>query len=155
MPEAQAALTILAFDFGLRRIGVAVGQTITGSASPLDTLVCRQALPDYERIAGLVREWRPDRLVVGLPLAADGTASDMSRAAEGFARELERLGLPVDRVDERHSSLEAGATLKQARQAGSRGRIRRGDIDAAAAVVIAERWLHQNRPGPGPVDASA
>jgi putative pre-16S rRNA nuclease len=141
MPDAPAALSVLAFDFGLRRIGVAVGQTVTGSASPLDTLLCQGGKADHERIAALVREWQPDRLVVGLPLAADGGASDMSRAAEAFARELEKLGLPVDRVDERHSSQEAGAVLKKARQAGTRGRIRKTDIDAAAAVLIAERYL--------------
>jgi len=141
MPDAPAALTILAFDFGLRRIGVAVGQTITASASPVGTLLSTADGPDFDRISALVREWRPDRLVVGLPLQADGSDSDMSRAARAFAAELARYDRPVDCVDERHSSQEAQATLKQARQAGSRGRIRKEHIDAAAAVLIAERYL--------------
>lgn len=142
MPDAPAALTVLAFDYGLRRIGVAVGQTITASASPVGTLLSTPAGPDYDRIGALLREWRPDRLVVGLPLQADGSDSDMSRAARAFAAELGgRFELPVDCVDERHSSQEAQATLKLARQSGSRGRIRKEHIDAAAAVLIAERYL--------------
>ncbi len=144
MPDAPAALTILAFDYGLRRIGVAVGQTITASASPLGTLLSTADGPDFVRIDALLREWRPDRLVVGLPLQADGNDSDMSRAARAFAADLGRFGLPVDCVDERHSSQEAQATLKRARQSGSRGRIRKEHIDAAAAVLIAERYLAGN-----------
>lgn len=141
MPEPAAAAVILAFDYGRRRIGIAVGQTVTGSASPLGTLANGPAGPDLERIARLVDEWRPDRLVVGLPLAPDGSASDMSRAALAFAAELEVFGLPVARVDERYTSREAQAALKDARRAGTRGRIHKEDIDAAAAVLIAERYL--------------
>jgi putative Holliday junction resolvase len=141
MPEAQSAVTLLAFDYGLRRIGVAVGQTITRSASPLPTLPASAGTPDFVRIDALVREWRPDLLVVGLPLAADGGETAMSRAAETFAQALERYGVTVARVDERHSSAEASATLKRARQSGARGRVRKADIDAAAAVTIAERYL--------------
>jgi putative Holliday junction resolvase len=141
MPEPAVAASILAFDYGRRRIGVAAGQTVTGSAGPLGTIANGDSGPDFERIGGLVREWRPDRLVVGLPLAFDGSDSDMSRAAKEFARELARFGLPVELVDERHTSAEAGSELKQARRSGGRGRIRKADIDTAAAVLIAERYL--------------
>lgn len=141
MPDGAAAATVLAFDFGQRRIGVAVGQTITASAGPLGTIANGAGGPDLERIAGLVREWRPDRMLVGVPLDPDGGDNDMSRAARAFAALLSRFGLPVELVDERHTSAEAGATLKEARQAGNRGRIRKEDIDAAAAVLIAERYL--------------
>ncbi len=141
MPEPCSPATFIAFDFGLRRIGVAVGQTVTGSASPLGAVANGDAGPDYERITALVREWRPDGLVVGLPLHADGSPSEMERPVRDFAASLGRYQLPVELVDERHSSQEAEAHLKQARQQGSRGRIRKEDVDAAAAVMIAERHL--------------
>ena len=142
MPEPAAAAVILAFDYGFKRIGIAVGQTVTGSASPLGTVANGPAGPDSDRLARLVREWAPAVLVVGLPLNADGSASDMSRAARAFASELgSRFGLPVAEVDERHTSREAQAALKEARQAGTRRRVRKEHVDAAAAVLIAERYL--------------
>lgn len=141
MPDTGSPATFIAFDFGLRRIGVAIGQTITGSASPLGTVSNGESGPDHARISALIREWRPDGLVVGLPLHADGSASDMGEPVREFAVSLEAFGLPVELVDERHTSQEAEAHLKQARQQGSRGRIRKQDIDAAAAVMIAERHL--------------
>ena len=133
--------TILAFDFGLRRIGVAVGQPITASAGPAGTVANGDAGPDWRGIDSLVDEWGPARLVVGMPLNADGSASTMTPAVDAFIAELARYGLPVEVVDERYSSLEAQARLKALRTEGRRGRIRKGDIDAAAAVLIAERWL--------------
>jgi len=141
MPEPAPAATILAFDYGRRRIGIATGQTITGSAGPLGTVANGPSGPDFERIGRLVREWRPDRLVVGLPLGLDGSESGISLEAKAFGRELARFELPVELVDERHTSAEAGAELKSARQSGGRGRVRKEDIDAAAAVLIAERYL--------------
>jgi len=141
MPDPDAPTTILAFDFGRRRIGVAVGQTVTGSASPLGVVANGERGPDQDRIAALIREWRPHRLVVGLPLHADGSEGSMAEAVRAFAGELGRHGLPVDTCDERLSSIEAEQALVHARQAGSRGRIGKADIDAAAAVVIAERYL--------------
>lgn len=146
MPEPASAATILAFDYGLRRIGVAVGQTVTGSASPLPALTNGAAGPDLEKIGHMVREWRPSVLVVGLPLRLDGSPSEMSDAATGFAKSLECFERPVILVDERHTSAEAGAELRGARQAGIRGRIRKEHIDAAAAVLIAERYLQRGTP---------
>lgn len=133
--------TILAFDFGLRRIGVAVGQDVTASASPLGVVTNGPDGVDHERIHNFIDEWRPSRLVVGMPTNADGTDSDITSAARAFARELGRYDVPVETVDERHTSIEAERVLKDARQKGSRGRISREDVDAAAAVVIAERFL--------------
>ncbi len=144
MPEPASAATILAFDYGLRRIGVAVGQTVTGSASPLPPLPNGALGPDPERIRQMVREWRPSVLVVGLPLRLDGNPSEMSVAATAFAKSLECFDRPVVLVDERHTSAEAGAELKRARQAGTRGRIRKEHVDAAAAVLIAERYLEHS-----------
>ncbi len=133
--------TVLSFDFGLRRIGVAVGQDVTGSASPLGIIANRPEGPDYERLDELIREWQPTQLVVGMPAHADGSASEMEDLARDFAAELTRYGLPVETVDERYTSIEAERVLKDARAAGTRGRISREMIDSAAAVLIAERYL--------------
>jgi len=133
--------TILAFDFGLRRIGVAIGQDITGTASPLGTVRNRDEGVDYAAIAALIKEWRPTGIVVGMPSHADGTPSKMQEPIEAFILEIERYGLRVDTVDERHTSVEAEGVLKQARAAGTRGRISKELIDSAAAVFIAERYL--------------
>ena len=133
--------TIIAFDFGLRRIGVAVGQQVTNSANPLGAIGNGEDGPDWTRIRSLIREWQPARLVVGLPLRADGTPSELSKLATAFIHDLGRFDLPVDAVDERYSSVEAEALLKSRRKEGLRGRISKTDIDAAAAMLIAERWL--------------
>lgn len=131
----------MAFDFGLRRIGVAVGQQVTNSASPVDVIANTDRGPDWMRIGELIREWQPRRLVVGMPLHADGTPSEMSNVVRSFVAELDRFELPVELVDERFSSVEAQKQLKHMRAEGLRGRIGKGAIDAASAVLIAERWL--------------
>lgn len=133
--------TILAFDFGLRRIGVAVGQNVTGSASPLGIVANRDTGVDKEKIAALLAEWRPTQLVVGMPAHADGSPSEIQEHVNSFIEELEAYGLPVDTVDERYTSVEAERVLKNARKAGTRGRISKEQIDSAAAVFIAERYL--------------
>lgn len=133
--------TILAFDFGLRRIGVAVGQSVTMSASPLGVVANTDNGTDFDVIARLIDEWRPTRLVVGLPLHADGEPGKMQAHVEEFVRELWRFQLDIDMVDERYTSLEAEEALKSARASGNRGRISREAIDSAAAVLIAERFL--------------
>jgi len=133
--------TILAFDFGLRRIGVAIGQDVTGSASPLGVVSNRDSGVDHERIAALIREWRPTGLVVGMPAHADGSPSEIKEHVDLFIGELESYGLPVDTVDERYTSVEAERVLKNARATGTRGRISKEMIDSAAAVFIAERYL--------------
>lgn len=137
----SAPATILAFDFGLRRIGVAVGQSITGSASPLGVIANREAGIDHDAIARLISEWHPGLLVVGMPAHTDGSPSEMQVPVRAFIEELERYKLPVETVDERYTSIEAERALKEARAGGSRGRIRKEDIDSAAAVFIAERYL--------------
>jgi putative Holliday junction resolvase len=146
-PDATGPETIIAFDFGLRRIGVAVGQTVTGSASPLGVVRNGGGGPDYEQISSLVAEWRPARLVVGMPLRADGSAGEIGARVLEFIEELRRYGLPIAAVDERHTSVEAESALKRARSEGSRGRISKEAIDSAAAVFIAERYLAGARAG--------
>ena len=143
-PERRAPETVLAFDFGHRRIGAAVGQQITESANPLGAATNGPSGPDWRQITHWIDEWNPDRLVVGLPLHADGTQSDLSRDALEFVAQLDRYDRPVVTVDERYTSIEARELLKQERESGRRGRIRKEMIDAAAAVLIAERWFTQN-----------
>ena len=133
--------TILAFDFGLRRIGVAVGQQVTASASPLAVVRNGENGPDWEAIELIIRDWQPARIVVGMPTFADGTASPISDKVKSFVGEIARFELPVETEDERYSSLEAAELLKSERSRGLRGRISRDMIDSAAATLIAERWL--------------
>lgn len=136
MPE-----TVIAFDFGLRRIGVAVGQEITRTARPLGVVRNGPDGPDWPRIEKLVREWEPARIIVGLPLTADGYSSDITRASDAFAVELGRYGIAVSKVDERYTSIDAQELLKEKRASGLSGRISKEMIDSAAAALIAERWL--------------
>ena len=138
-----AAGSVLGFDYGRRRIGVAVGQHVTRSASPVATVAARDDGPDWSRLLALLAEWRPTELVVGLPYNADGTPHDLTREAEAFARTLaERSGLAVHTVDERLSSVEAERALRERRAEGRR-RVAKGDVDAVAACVILESWLNR------------
>lgn len=132
---------VLAFDFGQRRIGVAVGQDVTGSASPLGIIDNRDGDIDFAAIDRLVAEWRPVRLIVGMPLNADDSAGSLGAAVRAFVAALERYRLPIVTTDERYSSIEAERLLQKARADGRRGRIDKAAIDAAAAVLIAERYL--------------
>ena len=132
---------VLAFDFGQRRIGVAVGQDVTGSASPLGIIDNRDGDIDFAAIDRLVAEWRPVRLIVGMPLNADDSAGPLGAAVRAFVAALERYRLPIVTTDERYSSIEAERLLQKARADGRRGHIDKAAIDAAAAVLIAERYL--------------
>ena len=144
-PDSSALpLTLLAFGYGSRRIGVAVGQQVTGAASPVGTARNSHAGPDWPQIDAWMQEWSPQQLVVGMPLHADGTASDTTRAVLDFMQALKRYGLPCNHTDERYTSIEASEKLRSARVDGRRRRLRKEDVDAAAAVLIAERWLAEN-----------
>lgn len=132
---------VLAFDFGLRRIGVAVGQRITSSATPMGVIPVSDAGPDWSQIEALIKEWQPGKLIVGLPSHADGSESESGEFAKQFAADLQRFGVDVVMVDERFSSVEAESIFKSQRQAGLRKRVKKGDIDSIAAKIIAERWL--------------
>lgn len=134
----------LGFDVGTRRIGVAVGNAITGSARPLTVVMVRDGQPDWQQLDGLLREWQPDHLIVGLPLTLEGEEQAITRKARGFARQLhERYALPVALADERHSSQEAARRFAAGRAAGLRRRRQADTIDADAAAVILESWLAQ------------
>jgi len=149
MPETESPEgTLLGFDFGLRRIGVSVGQTATCTAGALATVSYRTR-PDWSAIGSLVNEWKPVGLVVGLPLNGEGQETKMSRAARRFGAELERrFEIAVFFVDERLTSALAVSQFSEAR---SEGRARRKDnqrLDAMAAKIILENWL-QSQPAVG------
>jgi putative holliday junction resolvase len=143
------AQTVLAFDFGLKRIGLASGNTLTGSAAPRGAVGVGRDGPDWSLIEREVRALAPGMLVVGAPYNVDGGDSALAAAARRFAAELERrFALPVHLVDERYSSLEASAALKARRASGLKARrLTRADIDGAAAAVILGRFLTQTRDG--------
>lgn len=129
--------TLLGFDFGPRKIGVAVGQTVTGSASALTTIRSRRDKPDWPGIERLVREWQPDGAVVGLPFNMDDTRGELAPRAQRFARQLRgRFGLEVHLADERLTSHQAR------RQLGREARSPEA-IDALAAKLILETWLSE------------
>jgi putative Holliday junction resolvase len=131
--------TLLGFDFGPRKIGVAVGQSVTGSASALTTVRSRRDKPDWSRIEQLVREWQPNGAVVGLPYNMDDTETELAPNARRFARQLQgRFGLDVHLVDERLTSLEARRQL-------GRDATSLEAIDAMAAKLILETWLSEQR----------
>ena len=141
MPETVA--TVLAFDFGLKRIGIASGDTLTRSAAPQPAVPAGRSGPDWQAIARAVHALAPRLLVVGAPYNDDGSDAALAGAARAFAAELERrFALPVHLVDERFSSLEATAALKARRASGERRRrVGKADIDSAAAAVILGRYF--------------
>jgi putative Holliday junction resolvase len=137
----ERAGTVLAFDFGTRRIGVAVGDLATRLAHPLATIERERESDRFDAIAALVAEWQPARLVVGLPVHADGTPHAMTDRAQRFGRQLAgRFGLPVDHADERHTTLAASSSLAEA---GRRGPDARAVRDRVAAQLILQGWLDE------------
>jgi putative Holliday junction resolvase len=126
--------TLLGFDFGTQRIGIAVGQSVTGTATALCTINARQGKPDWDKISELIEHWRPDALVVGQPLHSDGSDSDISKAASKFRQQLaERFRLPVHAMDERLSTHAAKQHMKQSTS--------KQGVDAVAAMIILQNWL--------------
>ena len=140
--------TFLAFDYGERRIGVAVGQSVTGTASALSTVSVRDGEPDWVSIDGIVAAWKPDGLVVGEPLHMDGRPQPMTRRARRFRHALgRRFGLPVHTADERLTTVEARAELAERGAFRGSGARRRHEIDhPVAARIILESWLGERRP---------
>jgi putative Holliday junction resolvase len=141
MPAMPESGRVLGFDFGEKRIGIAVGQRITGTATPLTTLSSKDK-PDWNSIEALIQEWQPDTLVVGMPFNMDGSRSEIAEKIDRFCRQLEgRYHLPVAQIDERLSSAEAEHKLKLQRQQGRRKKIDKLEIDRLAAAIQLESWL--------------
>jgi putative holliday junction resolvase len=128
-PDVMADEVVLGFDFGARRTGVAIANTVTRQARPLPTIEAEAQQERWIAVQSLVDDWHPARFVVGVPRHPDGTPHEMTARCERFARQLEgRFGRPVARVDERYSSAVSG---------------RAADVDAEAAVVILQQWLSE------------
>lgn len=139
------SMTVLGFDFGLNRTGVAVGNTLTGLATPQTVLYAQNNQPDWQGIERLIQLWRPKILVVGMPRKLDGSDSSMQETILKFCRELEkRTALPVQTANEQLSSREAEQVLKSARQAGRKRKIRKEEIDQLAAAIILENWMQEH-----------
>ncbi|MBY6189940.1 MULTISPECIES: Holliday junction resolvase RuvX [Microbulbifer] len=133
------AITALAFDFGTSSIGLAYGQSLTGSARELDPLPAKDGKPDWNRVQSIVDEWKPKVLVVGLPLNMDGSESEFGARARKFGQRLHgRLGLPVEYADER---LSTRAAKDEARDRGHRGNYADQPVDSIAARIFLEDWL--------------
>jgi len=135
--------SLIALDYGRRRIGVATGACITGTAAPLTTISARDGVPDWQSLEKILAEWKPDLLVLGLPFNSDGSESEMTSEVKGFAAKLKsRYQIPVEYIDERYTSAEAEALLKEERRRGSRTKkLNKEDVDAKAAQLIAESWM--------------
>ena len=130
--------TLIAFDFGEKRIGIAIGQTVTRTATALETVPVRRTKPDWAAIDRIIDAWKPDALVVGLPLNMDGTEQWITALARRFANRLRgRSGLPVHLADERLSTREAWTRLIESGE-------RRGGPDPVAAQVIREGWFAEH-----------
>lgn len=136
--------TLLAFDYGRKKIGVATGQELTCTASALTTLHNIQGKPDWPEINNLMETWKPDALVIGIPYHMDGSEQDITRSARRFGRQLhERFQIQVYEMDERLSSREAENQIAGQRASGHRKKTKKEDVDKLAAQIILQSWLEQ------------
>lgn len=136
--EQSHMSTIIAFDFGMRSIGVAIGQKITQTASPLPALVARDGIPNWDFIQKLIDEWAPEGLLVGLPLNMDGTEQEITQRAKKFSNRLKhRCGLPVYLHDERLSTVDAKEKLFEL---GGYKKLSKEKVDSVSACLIFESW---------------
>lgn len=143
--------TILAFDFGLRQIGVAVGNIRLQTTQPLSIVHAKHGKPDWQALERIMREWQPDLLVVGDPLNMDGSAGEMSDRAQRFARRLHgRWGTAFEMTDERLSSFEAKQDL---RERGHKGNYKDRPVDSYAAELILRTWLREQAVGNVPANS--
>jgi len=139
MPD-KGQRTILGFDFGTKRIGIAIGQEVTATANPLITINAVKHKPDWESISKIIKEWQPDLFVVGLPVHMDGSEQPMTQAAKRFSNQLNgRYQIPVALMDERLSSDEAESILKE-----QSGFTDKAQIDMMSAQLILQSWMSLN-----------
>lgn len=138
--------TIICFDFGLVRTGVAIGNTITCTAMPECTLYSKNNQPDWAAISRLFNTWKPSQLVVGLPTNVDGSDTHVTAAVRRFCNQLNgRYQLPVTQENEQYSSIEAAQRLKETRQQGRKKKVSKEDVDQIAAAIILENYFRQIR----------
>jgi len=132
----------LCFDYGTVRIGISIGNSLLGTARPLNVAANRSGTPDWDQIDRAIVEWQPKGLVVGIPLKLDGSTQEITQHARGFLRRLKkRYDVPVFSADEQFSSMQAQQELQKMRARGQRGKTQHADIDTLAAAVILERWF--------------
>ena len=135
-------ITVLAFDFGTKSIGCAVGQSITGTAQALPAFKAQNGIPDWTQIERCLKEWKPTCLVVGLPLNMDGTEQELTLLARKFANRLHgRFGLPVKLQDERLTTTEARAEIFSR---GGYKALNKSKVDGISACLILESWFDNN-----------
>jgi putative Holliday junction resolvase len=140
--EKESLKVLLGFDFGMKRIGVAVGQTVTQTARALETIKANQGDPDWNRLDKLIKTWQPDALVVGIPLNMDGTSQPITATAEQFSETLRaRYQIPVFGIDERLSTKDARERLFKE---GGYKALQDGQVDSVAAQLILQNWLNQS-----------
>lgn len=133
---------VLGFDFGTTRIGLAVGQSLTASASPIDPIRARDGIPDWDALDAIIAQWRPDALVVGIPLNMDGTISEMARRARKFANRIQdRYQLPCYLCDER---LTTAAAKRIHLDAGGSRNFKQESVDGLAASLILQDWFNSS-----------
>ncbi|TQV73997.1 Holliday junction resolvase RuvX [Aliikangiella marina] len=133
---------ILAFDFGLARIGVAVGQSITQTASPLETLKAKDGAPNWQLVEKLLTQWQPEKVIVGEPYNMDGSDQTITERARKFANQLHgRFGVQIELVDERLSS---AAAREEIFEYGGYKKLQKSQIDSIAAALILESWFAEN-----------
>lgn len=133
--------TFLGFDFGMKNIGVAVGQDLTHTANPLTVIKAREGIPNWGQIQALIDQWQPQQLIVGLPFSMDGTEQEMTQASRRFGNRLNgRFHLPVEWQDERLSTFE---TLDQLGIQSKMQSNNREDVDRISAQLILQSWLNQ------------
>ncbi|KPJ68201.1 MAG: Holliday junction resolvase [Coxiella sp. DG_40] len=139
--KTQKSLTFLGFDFGLKRIGIAVGQSITMSATPLSTINVRNT-SHWKAIAKLITTWKPHALIVGIPVNMDGSEQPITKQARRFAKQLyDQFHLPVHQVDER---LTTKAAREKIYETGGYKALQKAAIDSIAAKLILESWIREN-----------
>jgi putative Holliday junction resolvase len=140
--KKESFRVLIGIDFGMKRIGIAVGQTVTQTARALETIKATQGIPDWNRLDKLIKTWQPDALVVGIPLNMDGTSQPITGLAEQFSEILRnRYQLPVFGIDERLSTKDARERLFK--EGGFRA-LQDGQVDSVAAQLILQNWLTQS-----------
>jgi putative Holliday junction resolvase len=140
--QIGAALTLFGIDFGTRKIGVAVGQTLTCTATGIAVVPVRNREPEWDTLDKLVQQWKPGAFVVGMPFNMDGSDSDMTARARHFARTLtERYGKPCHEIDERLSTRAAREISRENSERSGKRHNDRAPVDALAAQLLLESWL--------------
>ena len=136
--------TYIGFDFGTKKVGVAKANQLTQQASPLDTIHYQSEQQLWQSISNIINEWKPNELVLGIPVHMDEKIQPITKLALAFSESLKtQFNLPIHHIDERLTSIEAKGIIKQQRQAGKKKKTKKGDIDKVAACLILQQWLNE------------